>query len=137
MEDGLHTWGINIVVWMTIKSSSINWVRIRLEQLDFCLHWCKWEFPNSILPAAFCLWIVFHYLYQLYRLQLTVFQYLYFIQISLIQLVKKLDESESILCKFLKYLWLAILKILLYFLINLLFTKQNWSLSWHIWQHHL
>ena len=32
---------------MTPKSASINWVTIWLEQLDFCLNRCKWEFPDQ------------------------------------------------------------------------------------------
>ena len=38
----------NIVLeWMTPKSTSINWVTIWLEQLDFCLNGCKWEFSDQ------------------------------------------------------------------------------------------
>ena len=38
------------------KSTSINGVTIWLEQLEFCLHRCKWEFPdqhiaNCTLPS--------------------------------------------------------------------------------------
>ena len=41
--------------WMTAKSTSINLVTIRLEQLEFCLNMCRWELPdqhvaNCILP---------------------------------------------------------------------------------------
>ena len=37
------------------KSTPINWVTIRLEKFNFCLHWCKCELSdqhiaNCILP---------------------------------------------------------------------------------------
>ena len=36
-----------VLEWMTPKITSINWVTIWLEQLDFCLNRCKWEFPDQ------------------------------------------------------------------------------------------
>ena len=36
-----------VLEWMTLKSTSINWVTIWLEQLDFFLNRCKWEFPDQ------------------------------------------------------------------------------------------
>ena len=36
-----------VLVWMTPKSTSINGVTIWLEQLDFCLNRCKWEFHDQ------------------------------------------------------------------------------------------
>ena len=48
-----------VLEWMTPKSTSINWVTIWLEQLDFCLNRCKWEIPDQhiahciLLPELF------------------------------------------------------------------------------------
>ena len=45
-----------VLVWMAPKSTSINGVTIWLEQLDFCLNRCKWEFPDPLHCAS---WIAF------------------------------------------------------------------------------
>ena len=36
-----------VMLWVTPKSTSIKWVTIWIEQLDFCLHRCKWELPDQ------------------------------------------------------------------------------------------
>ena len=47
-----------VLVRMTPKSTSINWVTISLQQFDFYLRWCKLELPdqriaNCSLPSDF------------------------------------------------------------------------------------
>ena len=39
-----------VLVRMTPKSTSINYVTTWLEQFDFWLHRCKWELPNQHIP---------------------------------------------------------------------------------------
>ena len=41
-----------VLVRMTPKNTTINWVTIWLEQLEFCLHRSKWELSDQ--PTAFC-----------------------------------------------------------------------------------
>ena len=57
-----------VLTWVTPEITSINWVTIWLEQLDFCLHRCKWEIPDhAYCQLHFPFWIVLQYPYHLER----------------------------------------------------------------------
>ena len=42
-----------VLVWMTPKSTTINWVTIWLDQLDFCLNRCKCELPDQHIANCY------------------------------------------------------------------------------------